>query len=234
MQKCCHSFSENESKWVEICSVTASLFMTLSVGVMIHYVCKTKDMIIDFRKHAPTHDSTIIQGQFVGVCWKYLGTVIDSELTFNKSCEAVCKKGYQLLSCLRKLSQFNIDVTVLTLCSGALIEFPFILDSLKQIMKWASRLIGESHLNTWQCCTPHSFSWRPTLFLWTVPTRVPAPSLWSSWCGDSFVPAAMEGRTSSIALWALQAPVGIGFHCCLLVVCFYVYELIRCDVNFLN
>lgn len=87
-------------------------------------ISKTKDMIIDFRMHAPTHDPTTIKGQPVDWVdsYKYLGTVNDSKLTFTRNCKALCKKGHQRLACLRKPSCFYIDKKMLTLfyprCSG--------------------------------------------------------------------------------------------------------------------
>lgn len=85
---------------------------------------KTKDMVIDFRKKKDTPEATIILGQSVEVVqsYKYLGTVIDSSLGFEENSEAVCKRGHQRLFCLRKLSYFNIDRTMLTLFYRSFIE----------------------------------------------------------------------------------------------------------------
>ncbi len=70
----------------------------------------------------------------------------------------VCKKGHQRLFCLRKLSRFHIDKTMMILFYRAFIEsvMSFSLvswfgslslknkNSLNQIVKWASKIIGES------------------------------------------------------------------------------------------
>ena len=58
-------------------------------------IIKTKEMIIDFRKHTHAHEVTFIKGQTVECTqsYKYLGTIIDSN--FEANCEAVCKKGHQ-------------------------------------------------------------------------------------------------------------------------------------------
>ncbi len=76
---------------------------------------KTKDMIIDFRKNDPMHKVTYIKGQTVESVqsYKYLGTIIDSKLSFEANCEAVCRKGHQRLFFLRKLCIFYIDKTLL-------------------------------------------------------------------------------------------------------------------------
>ena len=123
---------------------------------------KTKDMTIDFRAQTPNCDPTVIKGQSVECVesYKYLGTVIDSKLSFNKNCEAVCKRGHQRLFYLRKLSSFYIDKTLLRLFYRAFIEsvLSFALvswfgnlslqdkNSLNQIIKWAGRIIGEPQL----------------------------------------------------------------------------------------
>ena len=84
-------------------------------------------MIIDFRRHAHTHEVTSIKGLTVECVesYKYLGTIIDSKLNFEPNCEAVCKKGHQHLFCLRKLSYCHIDKTMLTLFYRAFIESIF-------------------------------------------------------------------------------------------------------------
>ena len=123
---------------------------------------KTKDMAIDFRKNANTPELITIKGQAIEQVksYKYLGTIIDSTLNFKLNCEAVCRKGHQRLFCLRKLSRFHIDRTMMTLFYRAFIEsvLTFSLvswfgnlpvkerNSLNQIIKWSGRLIGESQL----------------------------------------------------------------------------------------
>ena len=126
-------------------------------------ISKTKDMIIHFRRNRDSnHEATVLNGQIVEYVntYKYLGTIIDNKLNFEENCEAVCKKGRQRLFCLRKLSTFNIDRTMLTLFYRAFIEsvLTFCLVSwfgnvslknrncLNQIVKWSCKVIGESQL----------------------------------------------------------------------------------------
>ena len=71
-------------------------------------------MFIDFRRQAHSQEALTIKGQTIKP-HKYLGTVIDSTLNFDLNCEAVCKKGRQRLHCLRKLSSFNLDKTMMSL-----------------------------------------------------------------------------------------------------------------------
>lgn len=125
-------------------------------------VLKTKDMHIDFRKQALPQDLTVIKGQPVECVknYKYLGTWIDSDLSFKDNSEIVCKKGHQRLSCLRKLARSNIDVTMLSLFYRAFIEpvlsFSMVAwygnvslrdkNSLQQVVKWVGRLVGQPQL----------------------------------------------------------------------------------------
>ena len=126
-------------------------------------VTKTKDMIIDFRTRPVNHVTTIIKGEAVDQVenFKYLGIVIDSKLSFELNSKMVCKKGHQRLSCLRKLAKFHIDRRMLTLFYSAFIEsvLSFSIgvwygslsvknkNSLNQIVRWASRIIGVNQRN---------------------------------------------------------------------------------------
>jgi len=79
--------------------------------LQLNVVKQTKYMLIDFRKKKNyTQEITSINGQTVEcvTSYKYLGIIIDHKLTFERNCEVVCKKGHQRLSCLRKLSKFQV------------------------------------------------------------------------------------------------------------------------------
>ena len=126
-------------------------------------ITKTKDMIIDFRTRPVDHVTTIIKGEAVDQVenFKYLGIVIDSKLSFELNCEMVCKKSQQRLSCLRKLAKFHVERRMLTLFYSAFIEsvLSFSIgvwygslsvknkNSLNQIVRWASRIIGVNQKN---------------------------------------------------------------------------------------
>lgn len=123
-------------------------------------ILKTKDMLIDFRKSTHPSDPTLIKGQKIEYVqsYKYLGTIIDEKLNFEENCEALKKKGHQRLYCLRRLSVFNLDKTIMKLFYHAFIEsvlsFSILVwyghislkakNHLDQIIKWSGRLIGES------------------------------------------------------------------------------------------
>lgn len=62
-------------------------------------------MCIDFRRVQPSPDITVMDGQAVETVesCKYLGTILDNKLTFEKNTDSIYKKSQQRLFCLRKL-----------------------------------------------------------------------------------------------------------------------------------
>ena len=74
-------------------------------------VLKTKDMLTDFRKNpTPVLYLGIVEKIVERVEeYKYLGTVIDSSLAFNKNVDAVHGKCQPRLYCLLKLRNIGID-----------------------------------------------------------------------------------------------------------------------------
>ena len=126
-------------------------------------VTKTKDMCIDFRRHAPATESTVIDGQEVEsvVRYKYLGSIIDNKLTFGENTNMICKKGQQRLLCLRKLAKFGIDRSLMTLFYKFYVEsvltFSFICwfgslnvrhkNALNKIVNIGSKIIGVQQSN---------------------------------------------------------------------------------------
>lgn len=68
-------------------------------------ILKTKNMCIDFRRVQPSPDITVMDGQAVETVesCKYLGTILDNKLTFEKNTDSIYKKSQQRLFCLRKL-----------------------------------------------------------------------------------------------------------------------------------
>ena len=86
--------------------------------------------------------------------YKYLGTLIDFKLNFDKNVIAVCKKRHQRLHCLRKLF-FHVDKSIMTLFYHAFIKsivsFSLVSwfgsvsvksrNSLNQVVKLSSKLI---------------------------------------------------------------------------------------------
>ena len=99
-----------------------------------------------------------IQGQSVEQVdvFKYLGTEIDTSLSFGNHADSVYKKAQQRLHLLRKLKTFNVSKSILTLVYTSLIEsiLTFNISSwysslstkhktkLSRIVNQASKIIG--------------------------------------------------------------------------------------------
>ena len=79
-------------------------------------VNKTKGIIVDFRRPWHTHTAIQIHDEKVEIVhlYKYLGTIFENTLKWDRNTEAITKKGHQRLL-LRKLKSLNVDPTILKL-----------------------------------------------------------------------------------------------------------------------
>ena len=75
-------------------------------------------------KGPPLSQPVMINGQTVETVstFKYLGTVVDKNLTFTDNVDHIYKKAQQRLFLLRKLRSFNVSTEVLQLVYRSLIE----------------------------------------------------------------------------------------------------------------
>ena len=80
-------------------------------------VTKTEEMIIDFRTKKEPLEPLTIKGEDVRQVktYKYLGTIIDDQLSWSENIEACLKKSNQRLFFLRKLRKFKVNNTILQL-----------------------------------------------------------------------------------------------------------------------
>ena len=115
-------------------------------------------MCIDFRRHHPAPVYTLVNGEAVEIVdsHKYLGIIIDDELTFDNNTNMLIEKSQQRLFCLRKLAKFQVDRSLMTMFYKSFIEsvftFSFICwfaylnltckNSLTRITKVSSKIIG--------------------------------------------------------------------------------------------
>ena len=115
-------------------------------------------MVIDFRKTKSTIDSVTINGNEIEQVkeYKYLGTILDSKLSWKENTDKIYKKGQQRLHLLWKLKHFNIDQTIMMLFYRTFIQsvitFNFISwygnlsvqnkNKLSKIVNTASKIIG--------------------------------------------------------------------------------------------
>ena len=79
-------------------------------------VKKTKEMIIDFRRNKNTLQPLTLENEEIERVdhYKYLGVMIDSKLSFSKHVDYIYKKGQQRLYFLRRLRNFSIDKSIMT------------------------------------------------------------------------------------------------------------------------
>jgi hypothetical protein len=87
-------------------------------------ISKTKELVFDSRKGKEPFKPVIIDQQPVEVVsnFKYLGTVVDSKLSFNENTDYIYKKAQQRLYLLRKLRSFGVSNHVLESVYRCLVE----------------------------------------------------------------------------------------------------------------
>ena len=81
-------------------------------------------MIIDFRRDKSSNSPVTINDKDIEVVdeYKYLGTILDSKLSWNSNTNSVYKKCKQRLHLLWKLKHFKIDQTILMLFYRSFIQ----------------------------------------------------------------------------------------------------------------
>uniref|UniRef100_A0A7N8WMP4 Reverse transcriptase domain-containing protein n=1 Tax=Mastacembelus armatus TaxID=205130 RepID=A0A7N8WMP4_9TELE len=85
---------------------------------------KTVEMVVDFRRNAPTHPPLTIMNSTVALVesFRFLGTTISQDLKWNFHIDSITKKAQQRLYFLRQLKKFNLPQTRLTQFYSAVIE----------------------------------------------------------------------------------------------------------------
>ena len=96
-------------------------------GIVPLNVKKTKEMLIDFRKAPTVIPDLFIDGVKVERVteYKYLGTVLDNKLNFNKNTDFIHKRCQPRIFCLQKLRSLNVSAAVLRIFSRSCIESVF-------------------------------------------------------------------------------------------------------------
>ena len=87
-------------------------------------VSKTKEMIVDFRKKKTPLSPLFINGQSVERVdsFKFLGTIISSNLKWDENIQSIISKAQQRLYFLRQLKKFQVSKSVLSTFFRAVIE----------------------------------------------------------------------------------------------------------------
>ena len=85
---------------------------------------KTKEVVIDFRKNKTIVQPVQIRSEAIEHVdqYKYLGTYIDSKLSWKFNTDYICRKGRQRLHLLRQLRQFSVDRTIMQMVYRTFIQ----------------------------------------------------------------------------------------------------------------
>jgi hypothetical protein len=121
-------------------------------------VRKTRELVFDDRKGDNEFIPVQIGGEPVEVvsCFKYLGTIIDSRLTFGDNVDHIYKKSQQRMYLMRKLKSFGVSPELLQTVYKSLIESLLMYNiscwfghlsvqnraKLDRIVRLAGRIIG--------------------------------------------------------------------------------------------
>ena len=92
-------------------------FLELNVG-------KTKEMVVDFKTNRTDVGELQINGQAVERVqeYKYLGTIVDNQLKFEKNTEMIYKKCRQRMVILYQLRSLMVSNRILMQCYHAFVE----------------------------------------------------------------------------------------------------------------
>ena len=87
-------------------------------------ISKTKEIVYDFRRSSHVHNPLMFNGEVVErvESYKYLGTHIDSRLSWNTHAKVVKRKASQRLYFLRKLNECRVDRTIMKLFYESVIQ----------------------------------------------------------------------------------------------------------------
>ena len=87
-------------------------------------IVKTKEMVADFRKKTPPVPELIIDDVAVERVaeYRYLGTVLDNNLTFDRYVDTIHKKSQSRIYCLQKLRNIDVASDILEMYYRACIQ----------------------------------------------------------------------------------------------------------------
>ena len=88
---------------------------------------KTKEMVVDFQKNPPPAPDLIIDDVAVERVdeYRYLGTMLDNNLTFDSNVDIIHKKCQSRIYCLQKLRNIGVASDILEMYYRACIESVF-------------------------------------------------------------------------------------------------------------
>jgi len=119
---------------------------------------KTKEMVVDFRRKKGPVDPLVVNGETIETvdCFKFLGTTISNDLSWDNNVDAVVKRAQQRLYFLRQLRKFGLSKDILVQFYRAVIESVLTFsmcvwygnstqqqkDRLERVVRTASRICG--------------------------------------------------------------------------------------------
>ena len=85
---------------------------------------KTNEMIVDFRRNSTPIDPLVINGQVIKTVdsFKFLGSLISSDLSWNTNTDSIIKRAHQRLYFLRQLKKFGLSQEILKQFYRAVVE----------------------------------------------------------------------------------------------------------------
>ena len=91
---------------------------------------KTREMIEDFRKRKNPFAPIFVKGNSIERvdCFKFLGTIISSDLVWENNTDALVTKAQQRLFFLRQLKKFGLRREILVQFYRSAIEYSYILN----------------------------------------------------------------------------------------------------------
>ena len=112
-------------------------------------VAKTEEMVVDFRKNLPPVPDLIIDDVVVERVdeYRYLGTVLDNNLTFDSNVDSIHKKCQSCIYCLQKLRNTGVASDILEMDYRASIVSTH---SIFYVLVWKSWCAWEESVE-W-CC----------------------------------------------------------------------------------
>ena len=119
---------------------------------------KTKEMIVDFRRNPTPINPLVINGQNIEIVdtFKFLGSLISSNLTWDLNTDAITKRAQQRLYFLRQLKKFGLSKDILTQFYRSVVESVLTFsicvwygstsqqqkDRLERVVRTAGKIVG--------------------------------------------------------------------------------------------
>ena len=119
---------------------------------------KTQEMIVDLRRNPTPKDPLMIGGQAIEMvdCFKFLGTIISSDLGWGGNIDSIHKRAQQRLYFLRQLKKFGLSREIMLAFYRAVVESVLTSsicvwfrgatqahrDKLERVVRTAGRIIG--------------------------------------------------------------------------------------------